>query len=469
MGESCTPKAGGTEPAPHESPLTRIAVIGTGTAGDTRLSDAAIDALQQASRIIGSTHQFAAVESYLQDSTAERHAYPRPLSGLKALLSEQSAAPNNTEHPEQRLVVLASGDPLYFGIGAWLGRNLGVDRLQFFPNISSVQSAFARVGLPWQDAQVVSLHGRPLISLRARLQNHRRYALLTDDNSRPAHIAAELVQQGFNASRLWVCEDLGGPNEQISAYSARGLAAATKPFHPLNVVLVETDGRGGYLPEFPGIRDADFITGSEPGKGMLSKREVRLNILALLAPQAGETGWDVGAGCGGVAVEWARWNRLGKVYAIEYHPDRLPHLQANRERFGVTPNLTVVAGMAPAAFTGLPDPDTVFVGGSSGDLAAILQQCWERLRPGGRLVCAAVTEDTRVSLHQFAAQLRNESRHPDHAGNDPEWVEIAVSRGEKLGARLVLRPQMPVLLVRFDKGDAERQSRYARTTANDAP
>ena len=210
-------------------------------------------------------------------------------------------------------------------------------------------------------------------------------------------------------------------------------------FSPLNVMLRETRGPGGLLPEFPGIPDERFSTGAEPGKGLLSKREVRLSILSLLAPRAGEIGWDVGAGCGGVSVEWARWNPYGEVHAVEVHAERLEHLNINRERFGVVSNLHVVAGRAPEACSPLPDPHAVFIGGSSGSLAEMLDVVWMRLLPGGRLVASAVTEDSRVDLHAFVG---------DRAA---EWTELSIARAEKLAGQRVMRPYLPVLLMKLEK------------------
>ena len=193
------------------------------------------------------------------------------------------------------------------------------------------------------------------------------------------------------------------------------------------------------LPEFPGIPDEQFSTGAEPGKGLLSKREVRLTILSLLAPRAGETGWDVGAGCGGVSVEWARWNLLGEVHAVECHPERLEHLGINRERFGVVSNLHVVPGRAPEALADLPDPHAVFIGGSSGSLREMLEVVWIRLRPGGRLVASAVTEDSRVDLHGFAGD------------REAYWTELSIARSERLAGQRVMRPYLPVLLMKLEK------------------
>jgi len=159
----------------------------------------------------------------------------------------------------------------------------------------------------------------------------------------------------------------------------------------------------------------------------------------LIAPRADEIGWDVGAGCGGVSVEWARWNPLGEVHAVECHPERLEHLGINRERFGVVANLHIVAGRAPEALADLPDPNAAFIGGSSGSLREMLDAVWARLRPGGRLVASAVTEDSRVELHGFA-------------GDRPaEWTELGIARAERLAGQRVMRPYLPVVLMKLEK------------------
>jgi precorrin-6Y C5,15-methyltransferase (decarboxylating) len=406
-------------------PGSPVQVIGMGIVADG-FSDAARTALTQADLVIGAAQHLAA----FPELTAEKCAYPSPMSGLWDLLRANA---------HRRIVLLASGDPLFYGISQTLLRHLLPEYLIFHPAVSSMQAAFARLGKPWQQAQMVSLHGRPLSSLRAVLQGNRRYALLTDRDSSPTAIARILVETGFGESDLWIAEDLGMPNEQCRHFRAVDLAVADVEFSPLNVVILETRGPGGVLPEFPGIADEAFSTGAEPGKGLLSKREVRLMILSLLAPRAGEIGWDVGAGCGGVAVEWAHWNALGSVYAIECHPERLQHLAVNRERFGVVANLHIVPGYAPDALADLPDPHAAFIGGSGGSLRTMLDAVWARLQPGGRLVASAVTEDSRVELHGFVGD------------REAIWTELSIARGERLAGQRVMRPYLPVLLMKLEK------------------
>jgi len=361
---------------------------------------------------------------------ARARVYPSPLSGFGELLRSATG---------ERVTVLASGDPLLFGIGAWLGRHLPAESLCFHPNVTSIQAAFASIGLPWQDARILSLHGRPLRRLLASVRLNRLYAVLTDATNHPAAIARLLAESGFGRSTLWVAEDLGTPSQQVRRFTVAELVGNDPGFSPLNVAIIETGGSGGLIPEFPGIPDEAFSTDGVPGRGMLSKREVRLAALSLLQPRAREIGWDVGAGCGGISVEWALWAPLASIHAVEKNTDRLTHLRVNQERFGASENLHVVPGEAPGVLGALPDPDAVFLGGNDGGIGGLLDAVWTRLRPEGRLVTAAVTEESRSALLQFA-RLRS-----------PEWIELGVARGDRLAGQTILRPSLPVLLCRLAK------------------
>jgi precorrin-6Y C5,15-methyltransferase (decarboxylating) len=157
--------------------------------------------------------------------------------------------------------------------------------------------------------------------------------------------------------------------------------------------------------------------------------------LSMLAPRAGDIAWDIGAGCGGISVEWARWNRRGQVFAVELNEDRVRHLQTNRKRFGVTNNLEIVHQRAPEALTNLPDPNAVYLGGSDGNLGELIEICWQRLQRRGRLVAAAVTEESRAALRTFAGS------------NDVHWTQLAIARDATLGGQHIMRPQLPVLLL----------------------
>ncbi len=414
-------------------------IISLGVQQPAHLADDALLALQQADGVIGSARQWQMVQSLLPDLNTRRFIeLPSPLEHLKPIIAEFGG-----QHHAQHLVVLASGDGLFYGIGTWLNQQFPEYRKLFYPNLSSIQVACHALGIAWQDLRVVSLHGRPIETLRSQLANKRYYGLFTDIHSTPTAVAQQLSDMGYAQSRLWLCEKLGYPEQKITSYSVTELLSQPIEVDPLNVIILHTLGAGSVMtPEFPGIADNAYLTDGEAGKGLITKKEVRLAVLNLLQPAAEEIGWDIGAGCGGVTVEWARWNRLGKVIAIEKHALRFDLLQQNILRFGVTANIQAIFGRALENIKNLANPDCVFIGGSGGDLPELLTECWSRLNPNGRLVVSAVTENSKLELLKFVEQ---------HGITDAEWSQIAISRQSQLAGQLLMRPQLPVTLVRLLK------------------
>ncbi len=409
-----------------------IDVIGLGVAEQALLSPPARTALAQAAVVIGSPRQLATVSQQLH--RAQLQLPLPPLRELSTLLSE---------HRNRTIALLASGDPLHYGIGSWLSRHADNRPLRFHPAVSSIQAACHELGLALQEVNVLSLHGRPLATLRRALRRNRKLAILTDRHSGPDVLAAECAAAGFGSSQLWVCERLGYADQRIRTFSVDALRNGPPPqVDPLHVTVIALRGRGGVQPEFPGIPDHHYQTGSAPGQGMITKREVRLTLLSLLQPAAGDVIWDIGAGCGGVAVELALWNRHVTVHAIEQHPERLRHLQANREHFGVVDNLHIHAGRAPACLDALPAPNKIFIGGSDGELPHLLEIGWQQLSGGGRLAATAVTEASTNTLQQFARQ-RADARI--------ESLQLAVSKGVATAANFDYHAKLPVTLFAFSK------------------
>lgn len=404
-------------------------VIGLGVTETAQLSQEASRALQSSEWVIGSERQLATVEI-----TANQQAIVLPkLAELKQLL---------IENHDKTIALLASGDPLYFGIGRWLKQNFVEQKLCFYPAISSIQAACHSIGLSLQDAKVISLHGRPLYSLKRHLSQHRYLVILTDQYSHPKALAQICMETGFTDSRLWVCEKLGYDEQQVCCFEVSELIAQDISFDPLHVSILEVQGQSSYLPNSLGVPDQDFITDAENGKGMLTKREVRLAILGLLQPSYQDIAWDIGAGCGGVAVEWALAQQQAKVYAIEHNAERLACLAQNQQRFGVIDNLNIVSGRAPEALNDLPAANKVFIGGSDGELAELLKLCWEQLPKQGVLVGSTVTETSKQIYLQFADTLKD---------NQVETLQIATSKGGKLAGQWIYRPSLPVTLFKFIK------------------
>ncbi len=422
----------------------QIHIVGLGVSEKAELTEEARSALASADVIMGAQRQLDVISDFLQGS----------LQGLvkdqkTCLLPALSALPNMIETLQKEqvrsLVVLASGDPLYYGIGRWFGQRFSSSQLRFYPGISSIQAACHQLGLSLQDVQVLSLHGRPMQTIRRQLKQQQTLVILTDKYSTPQVLAQECIAAGFTESRLWICENLGYEDQRVQEYSACELVDNAMVFDPLHVTVISVRRAGGVFPAFPGIPDEDFITSAINGKGMLTKREVRLAILSLIQPGAGDVIWDVGAGCGGVAVELAYWNDRAEVYAVEHNADRLTCLQANVNRFGVVNNLKVVSGRAPECLTELPKPNKVFIGGSDGELEQLLMQQWQQLPERGVLVASAVMETTRQQLLHFY-QARQ-----DAGDADLETLQLAVSKGAELAGQLVYRPNLPVTLFSFKK------------------
>ena len=414
--------------------MTKITVIGLGICQPPLLNAKALSALGSCDCIMGSPRQ---LESMAHAQVVANQSRTQPASLCLPKLKHIAHEIKGFDH----VVILASGDPLLFGIGKYLQSEFG-DQVTCISGVSSLQGACELTGLSLQDAQLVSLHGRPLNHLKRHLQPHRTLLILTDQNSHPQAIAKVLVAANLGLSKIHVCERLGYEDQNQQQFIAQDLATNSTPFASLHVSVVHTLGIGHVMPNFPGIEDAHFVTDGESGKGLLTKREVRLNILSLLQPAPQDIAWDIGAGCGGVTIEWALWNPQGQVYAIEHHDQRIACLEANKEAFGVSANLSVIQGRAPDCLKELPFPDKIFIGGSGGELGRIMQLAWQRLKPGGRLATSAVTEPSKAALRQFSLHIEQQPA---------DYLQVAISRHDTIAGQDLLRPALPVTLVCWHK------------------
>lgn len=421
----------------------QLHIVGLGVAEQAQLSLDAQQALAAADLVIGSERQLDVVSHLLDEKSTQTLPKFAELKHTLELVAQMGT---------QSVAILASGDPLYYGIGRWFSREFPEAKLCFYPAVSSIQAACHRLALSLQDVDVLSLHGRPLEKIRTQLKRNRTLVILTDKHSTPQVLAQECVAAGFGESRLSVCEALGYSHEQVRTFNAADLVDAETEFDPLHVTVIRVRGAGGVLPEFPGIPDGSFVTDRPNGSGMLTKREVRLAILSLMQVCRNDQVWDIGAGCGGVAVELAYWNPHSQVHAIEHHPERLRCLNANQDKFGVVSNLNIVEGRAPAALADLPSPDKVFIGGSDGELETLLAQVWEQLPVNGVLVASAVTEGTKQHLLSFyEIRLKQGDSYS-------QTTQIAVNRGDQLAGQLLYRPALPVTLFSFRKASLDEEA-----------
>ncbi|XVV06363.1 precorrin-6y C5,15-methyltransferase (decarboxylating) subunit CbiE [Actinosynnema sp. CA-248983] len=370
-----------------------VTVVGIGADGWDGLSPAARDEIASAEVVMGSTRQLDLVPGAF-----ERVAWPSPLvPALPGLLDA---------HAGRRICVLASGDPMFHGIGATLVRLLGADAVRVVPHPSSVSLACARLGWALDAVDVVSLVGKPVSLLVPFLHPGRRVLVLGGSPPEVAALAGD--------ARLTVLEQLGGPGERVH----HDLSAAD----PLHVLAVEC-GPGGYS-LVPGLPDDAY-----EHDGQLTKREVRAVTLALLGPRPGELLWDVGAGSGSIAIEWCRTHPSCRAIAVERSPERAARITRNALTLGV-PAVQVAEGTSPAALD-LPAPDAVFIGGGL-TAPGVVERCWDALRPGGRLVANTVTLESEAVLARWHGELGG------------SLTRLSVSRDTRVGGFTGWRPHMPV-------------------------
>jgi precorrin-6Y C5,15-methyltransferase (decarboxylating) len=325
----------------------------------------------------------------------------------------------------RRVAVLASGDPLWYGVATLLVRHFSREEMTILPQPSAFSLAAARLGWPLAECRCLTLHGRPLETLRLHLAPRQRILLLSQDGTTPAMIARLLAACGWGPSRLSVFAHMGGAREAVRHGTAADWGDARNA--DLNTVALECTPMPGTraLSRVAGLPDDAF-----EHDGQLTKRDVRAITLARLAPLPGEALWDVGAGCGSIAIEWLRAADRTTAVAVERDPARAATIARNAAALGV-PGLRIVAGGAPEALSGLPEPDAVFVGGGISE-PSLMPALWSALRPAGRFVANVVSTEGERALLDWQAR---------HGG---ELARLAVSRVELLGSRHAWRPLLPV-------------------------
>ncbi|MFI9201520.1 precorrin-6y C5,15-methyltransferase (decarboxylating) subunit CbiE [Streptomyces sp. NPDC053048] len=391
-----------------------VTVVGIGADGWPGLAPTSQEALRAAEVLVGGPRQ---LDLLPKECTGERVTWPTPL---------RPAVPGLLDaHAGRRVCVLASGDPMFFGIGRTLTEVLGPGRIRVLPHPSSASYACARLGWPLNGTDVISLVGRPLGALSAALHDGRRLLVLSAGSGTPAEVAARLRERGYGPSRMTVLEQLGGERER----RIEGTAAdwQSEPVDALNVIAVEChrDPNALRLPLTPGLPDEAF-----EHDGQLTKRHVRAATLAALAPAPGELLWDVGGGSGSIGIEWMRAHPSCRAVTVERDAVRAERIARNAEALGV-PALDVVTGRAPSALAGLPTPDAVFIGGGL-TAPGLLDACWEALRPGGRLVANTVTLESEALLTGWYRR---------HGG---DLTRLAVAHAVPVGGFTGWRQAMPV-------------------------
>lgn len=389
-----------------------LTIAGIGEDGMTGLTPAARAAVEAAEVIVGGERHHRLSDSV----TAERLSWPHPFDALVDTLKR---------HRGRRIVVLATGDPLWFSVGARIARAIPAQEIAFHPQLSAFQWAACRMGWSLADIETLTAHGRPAEQIVPFFWPGARLLVLTADAESPGQIARLLTARGYGDSSLTVLANLGGPKERRIEGCAARWAEAVPEIPPFHTLAVECRGHPApLLPRCPGLPDEAFLH-----DGKMTKQEVRALTLSRLMPARGETLWDIGTGCGSVAIEWMRAGRDARAFGIDPKPERLAMARRNAETLG-TPGLTLIEGRAPETLEHLPQPNAVFIGGGLSD--SIVQRALSALSPCGRLVANAVTLESEALLTKL---------HARHGG---ELTRIAIQRAEPIGSMTGWRAAMPV-------------------------
>jgi precorrin-6Y C5,15-methyltransferase (decarboxylating) len=398
---------------PSASTERWLTIIGIGEDGPAGLGDEARRLIASAPAVFGGARHHALAAPLIKGAV---FPWESPFEqSIDAILLRRGTP----------VVVLASGDPFLYGVGATLSRRVAPDEMRTIPAPSAFSLAASRLGWPLQDVAVLSLHGRPIDLVRPHLHEGRRIIALTSDERGPADLAHLLTGAGFGQSRLIVLEALGGDRERM-----RSTIAADFEFtdiDALNVCAVQViaDKGARILPFTPGIDDALF-----EHDGQITKREVRAMTLSALGPRHGELLWDIGAGAGSIGIEWMLADPSLRAIAIEQSAERAARISHNAVAFGV-PGLAVVEGPAPDVLAGLPAPDVIFIGGG-GTEPGVLATAINALKGGGRLVANAVTLDMEIILLA------------EHVQRGGVLTRIEIARAAPVGGMSGWRPAMPV-------------------------
>ncbi|MED4401977.1 precorrin-6y C5,15-methyltransferase (decarboxylating) subunit CbiE [Metabacillus fastidiosus] len=355
-----------------------IKLIGIGDNGQESLLPQYAQWIEESEVLVGGERVLAFFPNYQGEKITVK-------GGLKAIVER-------LQEENRPTVVLASGDPLFYGIGGYLSSKINIE---VYPYLSSVQLAFSKMGESWQDAYFVSVHGRSMKGLAQRVDGRAKIALLTDVENSPNRIAEYLLTFGMREYKAFVAENIGGENEQYRWFTLDEMKEAE--FSPLNVVILKRTEKG---PEWSiGIEDEEFIQ-RKPDKGLITKKEIRTLSIGALNLQKTTVVWDIGTCTGSMAIEAARIATEGEVFAVEKNEADLENCLQNMKKFRT--DFTAVHGKAPERLDEFKDPDAVFIGGTAGGMEAILSICCERLKENGRIVLNAVTiENLSEALQAF--------------------------------------------------------------------
>jgi precorrin-6Y C5,15-methyltransferase (decarboxylating) len=366
------------------------------------------------------------------------------LTGEKIIIGNNLAEVTDiikTNLGQKQIVVLASGDPCFYGIASYLTRELGKDTVEIIPNVSAMQVAFARIKESWEDAALVSVHSRPVEDIVETVRSNCKIGIFTDEKNTPAAIARVLLEHGVDGYRAYVCQDLGSKDEKVVETDLPDLREAK--FSPLNILILlrvqPKESVSAFYHQWLGIPDEEFYQRG-PRDGLITKQEVRAVSLAKIRLIDEGILWDIGAGSGAVSIEASCLVKKGRIYAIERNDADVAVIKKNLRKFQV-PNVEVVQTFAPDGLGELPDPTAVFIGGSGGRMEEILDVVSHRLKSGGRIVINIVALE---NLSAAASALKTR-------GLVPEVTLVNIARSTSVIELTRFEASNPVFVVTASK------------------
>ncbi|MCE2717236.1 MAG: precorrin-6y C5,15-methyltransferase (decarboxylating) subunit CbiE [Dolichospermum sp.] len=383
-----------------------LSIIGIGEDGLAGLSPIAVSFLNKAKIIFGGERHLSMLPP---DNNCEKIPWKSPFpTSITEIISRRG----------QAVCILASGDPLCYGVGTNILKDINISEVTIIPAPSAFSLACSRLGWSLTEVETLSLCGRPLSLVQCYIYPGAKLLILSEGKHTPANVAEILTSRGYGNSQITVLEKMGNTNENIITNIATNWQE--KNIAPLNTIAVECIADKGIvgLSRFPGLPDSAFHH-----DGQLTKREVRAVTLSSLAPLPGELLWDVGAGCGSISIEWLRSDRRCRAIAIEQNASRINYIADNAAALG-TPNLQIIAGKSTEVIENLPPPNAIFIGGGVTE-PKILENCWNTLLPGGRMVVNVVTLEGELILYQWYEKV---------GGN---FTRIAIQRAEPIGSRFL--------------------------------
>jgi precorrin-6Y C5,15-methyltransferase (decarboxylating) len=360
-----------------------------------------------------------------KDIRAQKKPIGKDIEGIVEFVRAQS------KHHE--VVVLASGDPLFYGIGARMAGALGAGRVRIYPNISSVAAAFARIKEPWNDAAIISLHGRKNDDkLFSALAGENKIAVFTDPKKNPAWLATRLIEKEFSNFKMCVLEALGSDAERFDWYLLE--TAAGMKFAEPNMVVLKRSPLKIKSPHqiLPGAPDSWY---DHPG-GLITKSEIRAISLSKLRLAPDHTLWDLGAGSGSISIEASLFTKKGKIFAVEKNPDRIENIKNNRKRFKVR-NLKIVQAVLPDGLSRLTRPDRIFIGGGGKDLKSIVTAAAKCLKPDGRIVINTVLIPNLQAVVEALSRLKFET----------DVIQVQINRTRQMPWAQRFEAQNPVWII----------------------